>query len=328
MLSIGMLAAGQVERYHLAFVTEEPAAYYTAAGEAPGVWMGAGADDLELRGQVVEDHLTALLDGRHPHTGETLVGVQAARTRRGRRSTSRSPRPKGVSLAMALGDTETRPQVLAAHDAAVAQALDYLERRALAARRGAQGATQIRTHGVVAAGFVHRSSRAGDPQLHTHVVAANLVRGADDRWSAIDARGLFQHARTAGFLYEAALRAELTGRLGWEWGPVRNGIAEPGRADPRPARRLLPPARRDHRRHGRRRYRHAARRPARDPGDTRSEGPRRPAGGPRCRLGPPRRGARPRCRDDQRHRRPGYRRGTPDGPTRPARRPDARGRGL
>lgn len=97
----------------------------------------------------------------------------------------------------------------------------------MAARRGAQGARQVAADGFVAAGFVHRSSRAGDPQLHTHMVAANLVHGADGAWSAIDARVLFRHARTAGFLYEAALRAELTWRLGWEWGPVRNGIAEP-----------------------------------------------------------------------------------------------------
>ncbi len=73
---------------------------------------------------------------------------------------------------------------------------------------------------------MHRASRAGDPQLHTHVVVANLVQADDGRWSALDARRLYAHAKTAGYLYEARLRAELTRELGVEWTPVRNGIAD------------------------------------------------------------------------------------------------------
>ena len=78
------------------------------------------------------------------------------------------------------------------------------------------------------AAFRHRTSRAGDPQLHTHVVVPNLVRSTSDgRWSALDAaRGLYPWARPVGHLYEAQLRWELSRRLGVGWGPVRNGIAE------------------------------------------------------------------------------------------------------
>jgi hypothetical protein len=76
---------------------------------------------------------------------------------------------------------------------------------------------------MVAARFTHCLSRAGDPHVHTHVVAANLAHGADGRWSALDSRGLFAHARAAGALYDAHLRAELTDRLGlsWSWGERR-----------------------------------------------------------------------------------------------------------
>jgi conjugative relaxase-like TrwC/TraI family protein len=49
-------------------------------------------------------------------------------------------------------------------------------------------------------------SRAEDPQLHTHVVAANMARGADGRWTALDATPIYQHAKAAGFLYQAHLR--------------------------------------------------------------------------------------------------------------------------
>jgi hypothetical protein len=65
-----------------------------------------------------------------------------------------------------------------------------------------------------------------DPQLHTHVVLANLARAGDGRWSALDTKAAYRHSRTAGHLYQAVLRAELTTRLGVDWGPVTHGTAE------------------------------------------------------------------------------------------------------
>jgi hypothetical protein len=79
---------------------------------------------------------------------------------------------------------------------------------------------------MVAAAFRHRTSRAGDPQLHTHLLVANVVLGADGRWSTLDGRRIYAHAKTAGYLYEARLRSLLTRELGVAWGPVRNGIAD------------------------------------------------------------------------------------------------------
>lgn len=75
------------------------------------------------------------------------------------------------------------------------------------------------------AAFRHRSSRAGDPQLHTHAVIANATV-AEGRPTTLDGRALYAHARTAGYLYEAALRKNLTEALGVKWEPVRKGIAE------------------------------------------------------------------------------------------------------
>ena len=117
--------------------------------------------------------------------------------------------PKGVSLLFALGDERTSLLVREAHDRAVAAALGYLEREAGEVRRGRDGVDRLPGGGFVAAGFRHRSSRAGDPQLHTHVLVANMTRGADGRWSALDGRQLYWQAKTAGTLYQAALRYEL-----------------------------------------------------------------------------------------------------------------------
>jgi hypothetical protein len=116
--------------------------------------------------------------------------------------------------------------------------LAYLERHATVARRGHNGESRIKTSGLVAAAFVHRTSRAGDPQLHTHVLAANVGRGTDGRWSSPDARLLYFHARTAGFVYQASLRAHLVEALGVRFGPVVRGSAELVGADPTLLRRF------------------------------------------------------------------------------------------
>ena len=129
-------------------------------------------------------------------------------------------------MVWAIAPPDIARELRGGHDAAVAEALGYLEREACRGRRGTDGVVQVRGDGFVGAAFVHRSSRAGDPLLHTHVVIGNLTRGPDGRWTALDARHLYRQQKTAGFLYQAVLRRELTERLGLEWGPVREGAAD------------------------------------------------------------------------------------------------------
>jgi hypothetical protein len=184
-------------------------------GRGPGYWLGGGSDDLGLEGRVLERELTPLLEGRDRATGEAL----AARHHKARVSgfdlTFRAP--KSVSLLHALGPKEASNEVVDAHDSAVLAALDYLERHASEGRRGTDGVDPIGSSGFVAAAFRHRTSRAGDPLLHTHVLVANLIHCWDDKWSALDGRLLYNQAKTAGYLYQAQLRKELTRRLGVEW---------------------------------------------------------------------------------------------------------------
>ena|GEM_PF-6195697 len=73
--------------------------------------------------------------------------------------------------------------MVAAHEAAVADALGYLEAGAAFVRRGKDGLVRL-AEGLVGAAFLHTTNRLGDPQLHTHLVACP---GPDGAWSALQA---------------------------------------------------------------------------------------------------------------------------------------------
>ncbi len=222
VLSIAKLAPGQ-HHYYVSAVAKGVEDYYTGRGEAPGEWLPTGSSrELALTGRVGDDALHDVLSGADPRDGAQMV--RSARRVPGFDATFSAP--KSVSLLYALGDSDLGRDAVAAHDAAVEAAVGYLERVAAFGRRGAGGTEQVATSGFVAAGFRHRTSRSGDPQLHSHVLIANMARGIDARWGSLDGRLLYLHARTAGFLYQAHLRAELTRRLGVSWRPAVNGMAE------------------------------------------------------------------------------------------------------
>jgi conjugative relaxase-like TrwC/TraI family protein len=212
--------------------------YYVNDHDAPGVWLGRGAAALGLSGPLGADGADALrqlLDGRFG--GEVLARPVWRHTEDGRKINARRSgfdltfsAPKSVSVLWALADAGVAEQIAQSHQAAAADALALLEQLAARAARGHQGdgqrAPRIATSGMIAAGFDHSTSRAGDPQLHTHVVLVNLAQGVDGRWSALDSRTLHRQATTASHLYQHLLRAELTSRLGVGWTSVERGIAE------------------------------------------------------------------------------------------------------
>lgn len=138
--------------------------------------------------------------------------------------------PKSVSTLFGMADPDVATKVRTAHDAAVTTALTYLEGAVGHGLRGHQGdgqrSSHMKTDGFIGAAFSHRTSRANDPQLHTHVVIANMLHGADGKWTAVDSWSLFRHSLTASYIYHAALRSELTRELGVAWTPVEKGIAE------------------------------------------------------------------------------------------------------
>ena len=54
-----------------------------------------------------------------------------------------------------------------------------------------------------------------DPQLHTHAVLANMVRGGDDKWRSMANEGLYARQKLIGMLYRNELAAGLS-RLGYD----------------------------------------------------------------------------------------------------------------
>jgi conjugative relaxase-like TrwC/TraI family protein len=221
VLSVHRLGAGS-EGYYLDQVVAGVEDYYAGAGEAPGEWL-ASSGLLGMEGRVGPDDLRAVLLGVDPRSGDGLHHG-SGRSVPGWDLTFRAP--KSVSVLWGLADPEIAEVVVAAHEAAVKVGLRYVEEWAGFTRTGRGGATRVRADGLIAAGFRHRTSRDGDPHLHTHVLVANSVRAADGRWRTLDGRGLLVHMKTAGYVYDAQLRHELAQRLGVEWGPVVNGLAD------------------------------------------------------------------------------------------------------
>jgi DNA primase catalytic core len=146
---------------------------------------------------------------------------------------------KSVSTLWAIADPATAAKIEGAHQAAVKDALKFIEEQALFTRLGTNGVRQVNVQGLVAAAFTHRDSRAGDPDLHTHVAVANKVQTGDGRWLSIDGRILFKANVSASETYNTALEKHLGQDLGLRFAerpgadPSKRPVREVVRVDPR-----------------------------------------------------------------------------------------------
>ena len=223
VLSIGKLAVGQ-ERYYEQQVAQGLDDYFAGRGESPRRWLGPGCRRARVarhgRGWRTVD--ARWRDGTRAPEGRSVtqpVKVAALDLT--------FSAPKSVSVLHAVTDERVSAALVACHEEAVEAALGYLEETAVfVSRRTGAGLTLREGGGFVTAAFRHRMSRALDPQLHTHCVSANIARGTDGRWTALHHPSLFRAAQTAGYLYQAHLRASVCERLGLEWGQVCKGAAE------------------------------------------------------------------------------------------------------
>jgi conjugative relaxase-like TrwC/TraI family protein len=180
-------------------------------GEAPGTWLGRGSSLLGLAGAVDGDGLGHLLRGADPRSGEPMVPLRWGRLAG---LDLLFAAPKSLSVVHGLSDEPLSAALARGHDRAVAGALGYLEAHACVVRQG-PGHRAV-GEGFVAAGFRHRTSRADDPHLHTHVVTVNAASGPEGRWSALHTPLVFAELRATAAVYHAALRSEVD-QLGLRW---------------------------------------------------------------------------------------------------------------
>ncbi|QII03751.1 relaxase domain-containing protein (plasmid) [Rhodococcoides fascians A21d2] len=125
---------------------------------------------------------------------------------------------KSVSALWAVAPREVSEQIEAAHESAIAAAVTYLEKHACFTRVGTGGVAQVDGNGLIAAQFTHRDSRAGDPNLHTHVAISNKVAATmpdgTTKWLALDGAALYRNNVPASEVYNTVLEAQLRERIG------------------------------------------------------------------------------------------------------------------
>jgi conjugative relaxase-like TrwC/TraI family protein len=289
-------------------------AYYQAAGNPPGVWVGAGCADLGVSGFVDEEQMLALFgEGLRPDANTFIATRMAAddtfdqallAARLGRRfyqytqniplateiqqayrafeqahdrrasveerrdikesvarthlvalhPTAPPPAPERIreyltdelgrarqpvagfdlvfsmiksgKLLWALGGPRIRRIVEEIDEYAWRTALAYGEREAGFTRVGANGVAFAQVSGFVATAFQHRDSRAGDPDLHTHVAVSNRVLAGDGIWRTIDSRQLHKIAVSMSELYNTLVEQGFTERLGVRFVDIPQGAGK------------------------------------------------------------------------------------------------------
>ena len=123
--------------------------------------------------------------------------------------------PKSVSTLWAMSGPALQGQIQDAHRQAMHEALAWVEDNVLQSRAGHGGIAHVPVTGLVASAFDHWDSRAGDPQLHTHVVVSNRVqRIMDGQWATLDSYTLHRHVVAISEKYNALLFDRLHGQIG------------------------------------------------------------------------------------------------------------------
>ena len=212
--------------------------YEEANAEAgiPRDWPIPAVDRSRIRTELARETFREV-HNREPLDDRELSGHLARSMRPQEQSTAGydltfSP-VKSVSTLWALAPRDVAEQIEEAQRAAVADVLAWLEAEVAYTREGTDGVRQVDVTGLIAGAFTHRDSRAGDPDLHTHVAVSNKVRAADSgKWLALDGQVLYKATVAASERYNTRMEHEVGARLGVSFKP------RPGPGDKRPVREI------------------------------------------------------------------------------------------
>ncbi|MGE9809570.1 MobF family relaxase [Janibacter sp. G1551] len=225
---LGALGGGQLTNG--AQVTERQLQLLIGMGHDPisGAPLGRAYQQFASVAERIEARTKALPADLGPAgRAEQIVQIEAEENERGTRRAVAGfdytfSVPKSVSALWAVADAGTQALIADAHHAAVAELVAFMEREVTSTRVGATGPDGAVAHvdvaGVAAAAFDHYDSRAGDPQLHTHVVVSNKVFTVQDgKWRTLAGRPMHQAVVAISEMYNAVLADQLTRTLGLNW---------------------------------------------------------------------------------------------------------------
>lgn len=243
MLTIGKMHGESVAYYESTvdtFAVESgPDGYYSEDGRRPATAWVVGTDSR------LEASVSAFLG---VESGDVVDGKQVAKWFNSAQAPSgktlgRRPgrsgvpgfdltfcAPKSVSLVWGFGDAGMKKIVDEAHAQAVSAALSYLSEHAGYTRKASEHDPNemilARVSGLSGVKYEHKTSRAGDPHVHSHVLLSNRQLCPDGKSRTLDSKSVYHEARAAGMLYQSVLRSTLSKKLGVSWAEVSNGCAE------------------------------------------------------------------------------------------------------
>jgi Ti-type conjugative transfer relaxase TraA len=194
--------------------------YYTGSGRTQGLWLGSGAAELHLAGDVNEQAFDHLAAGFHPEAGDALVQRAGNSHRPGWDLTFSAP--KSVSVVWGIAEENQREAIERAHAHAVERTLMFAEQQQLfMTRRGHAGIQRESARPIIAA-YLHGTSREADPQLHSHAFVLNVAARDDGSYGALETKPLYEWKMALGAAYRAELAHELR-TLGYETAPDSKG---------------------------------------------------------------------------------------------------------
>ncbi len=214
MMSIShALSAAQTATYFDEHYSQDE--YYSQGQTCTGRWIGQGAAELGLAGDVSREDFSALLQGINPRSGAVLIPASTHNGEHRAGWDSVFSAPKSVSIQALIGGDG---RLIPAHSRAVERALIEVEAYAMARQHG--GREYVVTSNVIGAAFNHLAARPvdsvrlPDPQLHTHVVLLNMTRRPDGEWRSMDPVHIYGAQRLGSAVYRSELAREVQ-RLGY-----------------------------------------------------------------------------------------------------------------
>ncbi|MGS3540133.1 MobF family relaxase, partial [Klebsiella pneumoniae] len=186
---------------------------YYVIGSMEERWQGKGAEALGLEGKVDKQIFTELLQGKLPD-GSDLTRIQDGVNKHRPGYDLTFSAPKSVSMLAMLGGDK---RLIDAHNRAVTVALNQVESLA-STRVQKDGVSEtVLTGNLIIARFNHDTSRAQDPQIHTHSVVINATQNGD-KWQTLASdtvgktgfsENILANRIAFGKIYQNTLRADV-----------------------------------------------------------------------------------------------------------------------